>query len=321
MICASLFAIGVTLAPDVVRSAAATAQVTFVVNDAFVKDKMLAGVEIRRAGKGGETPTLLGKTDADGRLSVDLVPGTHLISYALAGYVPIDNTPVEIGTTPEVVTTTLSMLLESEGKTEVRRIRIILNWGNDPAHVKDVDSHLLCACAQSEPHVYFGAKSHRVEVSLRQPTALAHATELDVDDMDWGGPETVTIADPPPGEYLYWVHNYSGNALLGSSAVVVRVVVGDAVAGEYRIPRELLALDWRPFAAIRVDERLVTTVEPFTPEQLAAREDQAAPGQSPELVQDIIDDSCGGGAIVVVILALGLLPIAVGRYVASRKRR
>jgi len=59
-----------------------------------------------------------------------------------------------------------------------------------------------------------------------------------VDDTDWGGPETVTLTDPPPGSHVYWVHDYSGPpATLGTSDVVVRVVIGEQEAGEFRILR------------------------------------------------------------------------------------
>ena len=50
------------------------------------------------------------------------------------------------------------------------------------------------------PHVYYKSRS----------TKPGTTSELDVDDTDWGGPETITLTNPAKGSYLYWVHDYSG---------------------------------------------------------------------------------------------------------------
>jgi hypothetical protein len=191
--------------------------------------------------------------------------------------------------------------------------------------VRDADSHLQCACSPEGTHVYFGAKVHRVEPSLRGPVVPPHAAELDVDDMDWGGPETITLTDPPPGEYRYWVNNYSNNAYLSASSVVVRVVVGDAVVGEYRIPAELKSREWRPFAAIRVDDRLVATVVPFTPAQITAMIEQSAAEPPPALPAPSApateaDPGCGGAGGMVFLIVTVALVITLGLRFARRGR-
>jgi hypothetical protein len=249
--------------------------VTFQLNDAFVKDKQLAGVRISIAQAPGEEIFISGETDTDGRYITALAPGTYAVSYALAGYVPIGDSETVIHSAGQVVTTTLSMMLEAKGGAAARRIRIILNWGSDSSQVKDADSHLICPCESPPPHVYYLDQVH---------TGDQHSAELDVDDIDWGGPETITISDSLPGGYQYWVHNYSGPpARLGESDVVVRVLFDDTVAAELKVPAEA-DREWRPFAEIVVGDDLQPRIVPFAAEELAAGGERRAPAgfESPE---------------------------------------
>jgi hypothetical protein len=273
-----LVALCLGLACTAMAQAPASAEevtVTFLLNDAFVKDKQLAGVRISIAQAPGEDIFISGETGADGRCTTTLAPGTYAVSYALAGYVPIGDSETVIHSDGQVVTTTLSMMLEAEGGAAARRIRIILNWGSDPSQVKDADSHLICPCVSPPPHVYYVDQVH---------TGDQHNAELDVDDIDWGGPETITISDPLPGRYRYWVHNYSGPpARLGAAEVVVRVLFDDTVAAELKVPAET-DREWRPFAAIEVGDDLQPRVVPFSTDELASGEDRRAPAgfESPE---------------------------------------
>jgi hypothetical protein len=260
--------IGLAISGAAQEPAAESFTVTFQLNDAFVKDRQLAGVRVSIAGGPGEEIFNSGETDAGGRYTTALAPGTYAVSYALAGYVPIGDSETVIHSDGQVVTTTLSMMLEAEGGSAARRIRIILNWGSDPAQVKDADSHLICPCESPPPHVYYADQVHSGD---------QHSAELDVDDIDWGGPETITISDPLPGRYQYWIHNYSGPpARLGDSDVVVRVLFDDTVAAELKLSGEA-ADEWRPFAEIAVGDDLQPRIVAFTADQLAAGDDYRAP--------------------------------------------
>ncbi len=117
--------------------------------------------------------------------------------------------------------------------------------------------------------------------------AAEHKVELDVDDTDWGGPETITLTRPVPGTYLYWVHDYSGPpATLGASDVVVRVVIGAEEAGEFRIFKGITKRAWRPFKAIEVGPDGRPTLVRFTQDEIAEAADLAVPAdlQPPETV-------------------------------------
>ena len=306
-----LFAIGAPI--HVLAQGAEALQVTFVVNDAFVKDRFLEGVAVTVESQTDEGAVFAGVTDADGTLAVSLPAATYRVSYARQGYVPIGRSETSVHTDGQVITTALSMLLEAEASGSAHRVRIILNWGSDEAQVRDADSHLLCACGQGNAHVYYVEKNHAID---------GHSADLDVDDTDWGGPETITINDPPPGEYLYWVHDYSGPpAVIGESDVVVRVLFDDMVGGEFRAPRDVASRSWRPFKALVIEQDLRPRIVRFSDQELGGLLDRAAPHEA-----GVLDDydEIGSGCVGVVVTAfLGLLVVVVVivALIARRRRR
>ena len=164
--------------PTAAQESEAPIRVTFQLNDALLKDQVLAGAKVQLTREGDDSRTE-GVTDTAGRVELEVQPGSYRVSYSLEGYVPIEASLTELRSAGQLVTTTLSMNLESEGLApDTQRIKLILNWGSDQAnHVADADSHLACPCAQAG-HVYFAAKTH---------SFLDHQVSLDVDDMDWGG--------------------------------------------------------------------------------------------------------------------------------------
>ena len=95
-------------------------------------------------------------------------------------------------------------------------ITIVLTWGANP---QDLDAHLTGPMAGgSRFHTYWG-----------NPAAVAYAT-LDVDDTNGFGPETITVSPLGglfvPGEYRYFVNNYSGSPGFNASTVAVVVFQG-----------------------------------------------------------------------------------------------
>jgi hypothetical protein len=259
------------LAPIGVHSQGVEAlEVSFIVNDAFVKDRLLGDVALSVAREAGGEAFVTGLSDSDGQWKTELPAGTFFVSYRRAGYVPIGSSKTSIHSNGQIITTTLSMLLESEGGEFARRVRIVLNWGSDDSQVKDADSHILCPCGNQTAHVFFSSKDHVHQDGL--------TINLDVDDTDWGGPETITLNDPEPGRYEYWVHNYSGEpARLGASDVVVRVFFDDEVAGEYHVPPDVSERNWRPFEALVVESDFRPRIRPFTDDELKQGFDRQEP--------------------------------------------
>ncbi len=280
--------------------------VTFRVNDAFVKDNMVDQVQIsihRVEDAEGLEPIALGTTDSEGLLRVDLHPGEYRASFSRQRYVPLA-TSFLLERDGQIITTTLSMMLEAEGVADSRRIRVILNWGSDESsQIRDVDAHLLGGCGE-ESHVNFADREH---------LGQGHGVDLDVDDMDWGGPETITLQDPPPGRYVYWLHDYSeGPGNLGSSDVVVRVLFGDSVAGEFRAPRDLVSQEWRPFEAIEVGQDLEAEIVPFA----AEAELGGSSRRAPEGYED--EGSAIGCFLAVALLGVSVLLVVIVIVIVAR---
>ena len=108
-----------------------------------------------------------------------------------------------------------------------RVIRIVLEWGATP---NDLDSHLEGATKDGEEvNIYFG---NTIAVSGSNTIA-----QLDVDDIDGYGPETITLSKPD-GTYRYRVHRFSLNGSLGMSGAVVKVYSGSSEPITITVPSD-----------------------------------------------------------------------------------
>ena len=100
--------------------------------------------------------------------------------------------------------------------------RIVLEWGEQPA---DLDSHLV---------------SDSYHVSFQNPNA--GSAELDVDDRDGNGPETITITEfDQNAHYDYYVHDFTnasnpGSTALGNSGAFVKVYLPNGETKEFSVP-------------------------------------------------------------------------------------
>ncbi len=322
-LCGAVLLAIVACATDAWSQAKAPPAVTvrFELNDAQVKGRALAGVEVRASLAGSEVAS--GVTGHDGRWTARLAPGSYQVSYRLQGYVPYTSGETEIREDGQLVTVSLSRLLEATESGQ-RDVRIILNWGSRRDQVRDADSHVACPCRATDRHVYY---QHRVH------EAAGHKVELDVDDTDWGGPETITLSHPAPGRYLYWVRDYSGPpATLGLSDVVVRVVIGAEEAGEFRVFKGVTRRSWRPFKAIEVDAKGRPTLVRFTEDEIAEAADLAIPAEleaadpSPQPSPAEPPPSPGrtrgaaGWVRSILVIVLILLALWVRRWIRRRSR-
>lgn len=98
-------------------------------------------------------------------------------------------------------------------------LRVVLTWGQYPA---DLDSHL----SYPQNHIFFGSQ-------------VGSQANLDVDDTDSFGPETITIEKKQVGKkYIYAVHDFSNNSnpnssVLGNSGAIVNVYIGQTLVRTY----------------------------------------------------------------------------------------
>lgn len=117
--------------------------------------------------------------------------------------------------------------------TNLDGMRVVLSWGEKPF---DLDSHLIFPGG----HIYFDSKE-------------GTDANLDVDDTDSYGPETVTISKKHFGEsYIYAVQDYSNKGLLNSnylsaSKAKVFVYVGSSLVRSYSVPAGKRGNIWTVF--------------------------------------------------------------------------
>lgn len=101
-------------------------------------------------------------------------------------------------------------------------MRVVLGWGSSPS---DLDSHMV----YPGNHIFFDHK-------------LGDSGNLDVDDLDSYGPETITLTRRENGKsYIYVVHDYSdkyepGTKNLSRSDAKVFVYVGETLVRTYYVP-------------------------------------------------------------------------------------
>jgi uncharacterized protein YfaP (DUF2135 family) len=182
---------------------------------ATVKDKVIDGAEVIFQ-KNGET-SLTAITDMKGKVSIPTPFGTDDASVTIL--IKKDGYSTLITKGPcNGLTYAISPVM-----TQLDGLRIVLNWGRDP---QDIDSHL----SYPGNHICFYNKTG----------AMAN---LDVDDTDGYGPETITIEKKAQGQkYVYAVHDYSdkdntGNTNLSNiSGAKVFVYIGNTLIKTYPVP-------------------------------------------------------------------------------------
>lgn len=112
-------------------------------------------------------------------------------------------------------------------------LRVVLTWGQYPA---DLDSHL----SYPGNHIFFGSQ-------------VGAQANLDVDDTDSFGPETITVEQKQVGKkYIYAVHNYSDNSNpnssgLSNSGATVNVYIGQTLVRTYRATPHKIGNIWIVF--------------------------------------------------------------------------
>jgi len=116
------------------------------------------------------------------------------------------------------------------GIVEADSIRIVLRWGATPS---DLDSHLTGPSAisgGSRFHIYFGERNYYANGSYYSSTA-ERVADLDYDHTSAYGPEVTTIRKLTPGDYYFYVHDYTNNGSnpcieLANSSANVKVYRG-----------------------------------------------------------------------------------------------
>lgn len=208
-------------------SSAAPYSATVKVLDATVKDKVIKDADIVFQ-KVGQT-SVKAKTNGEGNASVS---------------VPFDKDDENItmiiskqGYSSLVVKCPcngLTYAISPAMKKQLDGMRIVLNWGQNPM---DLDSHLV----YPDNHVFFSKKTGTM-------------ANLDVDDTDGFGPETITIEKKFEGQkYVYSVHDFTNRersaptALSDDSNAKVFVYIGETLIKTYYVPKGQTGNLWTLF--------------------------------------------------------------------------
>ncbi len=191
---------------------------------ATVKDQRIPNAEVVMQHNGAQSR--ITRTDAAGRASLNATiadDGNSLIIIKKPGYstlvakCPCDN-----------LTYALSPVMDN-----LDAMRIVLTWGAMP---QDIDAHL----AYSGNHIFFQHKE-------------GDGANLDVDDTNSFGPETVTIEQRKNGDdYIFSVHDYSdrenpNTRNLSASGARVFVYVGESLVRTYYVPQGAQGNLWTVF--------------------------------------------------------------------------
>lgn len=111
-------------------------------------------------------------------------------------------------------------------------IRFVLTWGKeeDGNVDDDLDTHLIIPDVNGGYRdVYYSSKVYAVGSKMY--------AMLDIDDMDYEGPETATVtADDITGKAYYYVYNYGGKYSLSTSGAHVDVYKGSELLAGYDVP-------------------------------------------------------------------------------------
>ncbi len=151
-------------------------------------------------------------TDADGKFRFEnLAPGQYTVQIR-----DMNETAVYLSAYENIAVLTgadAKKTIYVSPEMDNGELRFVLTWGNAAMQAaKDLDLHVFGpdAFQGTEFHLCFSGSgnSNRNGNLLATGNSVVFA-ELDVDDKEYEGPETVTVKNRAPGRYKVFVQNYS----------------------------------------------------------------------------------------------------------------
>ena len=199
-------------------------QLPIEVLSAVVKDQKIADAEVLLQRNGAQN--VVGRTNAQGQVTLTSEAAddaSNLLIIKKPGY---SNLVVKCPC--KGMTYAISPVMEN-----LDGLRVVLTWGQSPS---DLDSHMIFP----GNNIYFNSKT-------------GTDAELDVDDTDSYGPETITLQKKHYGEsYVYAVHDFSnrtntGSTALSESQAKVFVYMGQSLVRTYYVPTNRTGNLWTVF--------------------------------------------------------------------------
>lgn len=124
---------------------------------------------------------------------------------------------------------------------DIDQFRVVLTWDQQP---EDLDAHFI--------------KTNSYHISYRNTRVLNDGTgQLDRDDMDGYGPETITVSQlNANAEYTFFVKNYSlernpSAVPLSSSKATVWVYGNGKLLNTFYVPTNLIGDTWQVFKVVQ----------------------------------------------------------------------
>lgn len=176
------------------------------------------------------------QADYDGNVAMSLEPGSYTAEVSKPGYIVSYYTLVARQSNESISMNTSPILSDDE-------VRIVLTWGDEPA---DLDSHLFTPYDSSSGdttyHIWYGNKQDD------------SANNLDVDDQDAYGPETMTINHIGNGRYKYYVVDFTNCVAndttaydMSLSGARVCVYTKEGLIQTFYVPRNKPGVIWEVF--------------------------------------------------------------------------
>ncbi|RXA95648.1 MULTISPECIES: tetratricopeptide repeat protein [Yersinia] len=198
---------------------------------ATVKDQKISDANILLQRNGGQTLTATTHSSGSAQInSASADDGENILIIKKEGY-----STLVVKCPCDGMSYALSPVMKG-----LDSIRVVLTWGETPS---DLDSHMV----YPGNHIYFDHK-------------IGEDGNLDVDDTDSFGPETVTLSKKRYGEdYIYAVHDYSDKddsetTNLSSSQAKVFVYIGESLVRTYYVPTGKVGNLWTVFKINKTGE-------------------------------------------------------------------
>jgi hypothetical protein len=172
----------------------------------------------------------------------------------------VTNVTVTAGS-PQNVTMAMSPLLAAG------QLQIVVTWGRNSLS-QDLDAHLVLPGGSlfTGTDIFFFNKGNCAVVCLDQ------------DEVNGGGPETITISQPTNGTYRFFVHNFTADELdlgasdlsLAQSGAQVDVRFGGSTIRSFTVPNQAGQL-WTVFdLTFNGSTPVITAVNTVIPVDLAS---------------------------------------------------
>jgi hypothetical protein len=180
-------------------------------------------------------------------VTIDLLPGRHLLSAEASGFCASERAfEVQAG---QITQATVALSPQLAGD-EIARF--VFGWHNSP---NDLDTHFWKSDARfpSAQTVYYDQKIGKL------PNGQAFAS-LDVDEVQPGRYETLSVRNSAIGEYRYLVKIYEGDGTIAGSDASVQVYTRGCQVRTFTPPSNCTSPVWN-VANLRYDGNRVALLE------------------------------------------------------------